>query len=247
MFSKSFITTSLLLSLLAPYTIVSAAPVGASTTTAELTTRARLPIRIVRDGLSIKVIRARDNLKQERPLSKREPQPGRNNISNPRNDILKGVLEKLGERKRDLAAADLETRDSSIEEELVERIFRGGRRSLDDEDTLNARNRLGIKLPNTGIRPSGGIGPGGRNPTSSPGPHSLKERVQRRLGERKRDLGAVVSEDIAARELVDEELVEREPIFGIVKNLFRGGRRDLEAFEDEFVAREWVGSLEELD
>ncbi|KAH6884732.1 hypothetical protein BKA70DRAFT_1237505 [Coprinopsis sp. MPI-PUGE-AT-0042] len=152
MFSKSIVTTSLLLALLAPSTLVSAAPVGSSpTNTAELTTRARLPIRIVRDGLPIKIIGARDNLEQDRSLlSKREPQPGRNNISNPRGDILKGLLEKLGERKRDLATIDLDARETSPA----------------------TKSWLGTILPNTGIRPSGCIGPGGRNPTSSPGRHS---------------------------------------------------------------------------
>ncbi|KAH6892693.1 hypothetical protein BKA70DRAFT_1536732, partial [Coprinopsis sp. MPI-PUGE-AT-0042] len=158
MFSKSVVTTSLFLALLAPSTLVSAAPVGSSpTNTAELTTRARLPIRIVRDGLPIKIIGARDNLEQDRSLlSKREPQPGRNNISNPRGDILKGLLEKLGERKCDLTTIDLDARDYSSDEELVERepffglvkgLFSGGSRSFDDEDTLDARNRLGIILP----------------------------------------------------------------------------------------------------
>ncbi|KAH6911301.1 hypothetical protein BKA70DRAFT_1424048 [Coprinopsis sp. MPI-PUGE-AT-0042] len=125
MVSRSLITTSLLLALLTPSTVVSASPVGSSSTTI-----AELPHEP--DSQS-----ASDNLEQERPLlSKREPQPGRNNISNPRGDILKGLLEKLGERKRDLAAIDLDARDFAVEEELVERepifglvkgLFRGGR------------------------------------------------------------------------------------------------------------------------
>jgi hypothetical protein len=70
----------------------------------------------------------------------------------------------------------------------------------------------------------------------------------RKPQKRKRDLLDVLEADLEARSLGgdEEELYEREPIFGLVKGLFRGGRRDLAGFKD-IEEREWIGDLDELD
>jgi hypothetical protein len=136
---------------------------------------------------------------------------------------------------------------------LVKNLFRGGRRSFIDDEALTLdtrRNPLGIDFdrfkvtaprPGTPSRPRPTRRPRGRNGKPSRPTKFTPQNT-------KRDLLEVLAADLEARSLGgdDDELFEREPIFGLVKGLFRGGRRDLGGFE-EVEEREWMGDLDELD